>query len=137
MTSCDQFLSSIGLEQYWDLLREEDICLDILKAMSDEDLKSVGIKSFGHRFKIKEGVKMFVQVDAEVDIGPPQEENQEVEETLEDETENEPDVEYSNAFWFDRELQSGRRTHHISVDFYRCDKNTIKNNGWAYLGLAY
>ena len=80
---------------------------------------------------------MFVQVDEEVDIGPPQEENQEVEETLEDETENEPDVEYSNGFSFDRELQSGRRTHHISVDFYRFDRNTIKNYAQAYFLCSY
>ena len=29
-------------------------------------------------------------------------------------------------------MQSGRKTHHISVDFYRFDRNTVKKNGRAY-----
>jgi hypothetical protein len=43
------WLSGLGLEQYAELFRENDIEGEILYGMTAEDLKGLGISSFGHR----------------------------------------------------------------------------------------
>ena len=61
MSLCDHFLDTIGLSNYKDLFNNEDLNMEILKSMTDDDLKSIGVKSFGHRYKIKEGLKVYVE----------------------------------------------------------------------------
>ena len=48
----NSLLVSLGLEQYVPVFSEEEISLDILRYMSDENLRSVGIRTFGQRFRI-------------------------------------------------------------------------------------
>ena len=46
------WLHGLGLEQYAQLFRDNDIDGEILCAMTAEDLKELGISSFGHRRKL-------------------------------------------------------------------------------------
>jgi class 3 adenylate cyclase len=46
------WLHGLGLEQYAQLFRDNDIDGEILRGMTSEDLKELGISSFGHRRKL-------------------------------------------------------------------------------------
>ena len=46
------WLRGLGLEQYAQLFRDNDIDGEILCAMTAEDLKELGISSFGHRRRL-------------------------------------------------------------------------------------
>ena len=46
------WLRGLGLEQYAQLFRDNDIDGEILRGMTAEDLKELGISSFGHRRKL-------------------------------------------------------------------------------------
>ena len=46
------WLSGLGLEQYAELFRENDIDGEILCGMTAEDLKELGVNSFGHRRRL-------------------------------------------------------------------------------------
>ena len=134
MSYCDAFLETIGLSQYGEQFRNEDLNMYILRAMTDDDLKTVGVNTFGHRFKIKEGLKGYTDPiennTEEEDANLPVDVIENNEEDIDDE--NTLENVYSNVVFFQKELQSGRITHHISADFFRFDRNTVKKNGRAY-----
>jgi hypothetical protein len=46
------WLSRLGLEQYAELFRDNDIDGEILRVMTADDLKELGISSFGHRRRL-------------------------------------------------------------------------------------
>src|SRR5262249_48145172 len=46
------WLRGLGLEQYAQLFRDNDIDGEILRGMTAEDLKELGISSFGHRRRL-------------------------------------------------------------------------------------
>jgi len=46
------WLRGLGLEQYAQLFRDNDIDGEILSGMNAEDLKELGIGSFGHRRRL-------------------------------------------------------------------------------------
>ena len=46
------WLSRLGLEQYAELFRDNDIDGEILRGMTADDLKELGISSFGHRRRL-------------------------------------------------------------------------------------
>ena len=46
------WLRGLGLEQYAQLFRDNDIDGEILCGMTAEDLKELGISSFGHRRRL-------------------------------------------------------------------------------------
>ena len=46
------WLRGLGLEQYVELFRDNDIDREILRGMTAEDLKELGISSFGHRRRL-------------------------------------------------------------------------------------
>jgi SAM (Sterile alpha motif) domain-containing protein len=46
------WLRGLGLEQYVQLFRDNDLDGEILCAMTAEDLKKLGISSFGHRRRL-------------------------------------------------------------------------------------
>src|SRR5262249_37617629 len=46
------WLHGLGLEQYAQLFRDNDIDGEILRGMTAEDLKELGISSFGHRRRL-------------------------------------------------------------------------------------
>lgn len=52
MSDISAHLESLGLAEYTSLFESNDIDLNVLQGMSDADLSSVGISSFGHRRKI-------------------------------------------------------------------------------------
>ena len=63
MSSLEQeiknFLLKVGLPQYSNKLINEDVTMTILEQMTHDDLKSVGISSFGHRFSIMKGLESY------------------------------------------------------------------------------
>ena len=59
LSDISKFLESIALLHLNDLFISEDIDLHILRKMTNEDLKEVGVVKFGQRFKILEAIKNF------------------------------------------------------------------------------
>jgi len=57
MSTLDEFLATLELSQYGEALKANDIDLDVLKELSNDDLKDVGISSLGHRRKILAAVQ--------------------------------------------------------------------------------
>src|SRR5260370_34734726 len=51
-TEITNWLLGLGLEQYAQLFRDNDIDIEILCGMTAEDLKELGISSFGHRRRL-------------------------------------------------------------------------------------
>src|SRR5262252_5762758 len=54
------WLRGLGLEQYAQLFRDNDIDGDILRGMTAEDLKELGISSFGHRRRLFNAITVLV-----------------------------------------------------------------------------
>src|SRR6478672_1982968 len=50
------WLRGLGLEQYSELFRDNDIDGEILCGMTAEDLKELGISSFGHRRRLRNAI---------------------------------------------------------------------------------
>ena len=70
------YLSLLGLEQYYDLFEAEDITFDILTQMTNADLQSIGISIFGHRFWIRTGITNWTPDKLEYFIAPQEQEVQ-------------------------------------------------------------
>ena len=54
------WLRGLGLGQYAQLFRDNDIDGEILCAMTAEDLKELGINSFGHRRRLLNAITALV-----------------------------------------------------------------------------
>lgn len=52
----DAWLRGIGLAQYAEQFRSHDIDADLLRRLSDTDLKEIGVASLGHRKKLLEAI---------------------------------------------------------------------------------
>jgi class 3 adenylate cyclase len=52
----DGWLRRIGLAQYAEIFRVNDIDLDLLGRLTNDDLKDIGVASFGHRKKLLEAI---------------------------------------------------------------------------------
>jgi hypothetical protein len=52
----DDWLRGIGLAQYAEMFRANDIDIELLGRMSNDDLKEIGVGSFGHRKKLLEAI---------------------------------------------------------------------------------
>jgi class 3 adenylate cyclase/tetratricopeptide (TPR) repeat protein len=52
----DGWLRGIGLAQYAQMFRDNDIDIELLGRLSNDDLKEIGVKSFGHRKKLLEAI---------------------------------------------------------------------------------
>jgi hypothetical protein len=52
----DGWLRGIGLPQYAEMFRANDIDVDLLSRLSNDDLKEIGVGSFGHRRKLLEAI---------------------------------------------------------------------------------
>ena len=50
------WLRGLGLGQYEQLFRDNDVDSDLLPQLSAEDLKEIGVASFGHRRRIAEAI---------------------------------------------------------------------------------
>ena len=52
----DGWLRGIGLEQYAEMFRANDIDVKLLGRLTNDDLKDIGVASFGHRKKLLEAI---------------------------------------------------------------------------------
>jgi hypothetical protein len=52
----DGWLRGIGLAQYAEILRTNDIDGELLGRLTNDDLKEIGVASFGHRKKLLEAI---------------------------------------------------------------------------------
>jgi hypothetical protein len=52
----DGWLRGIGLAQYAEMFRANDIDIELLGRLTNDDLKDIGVASFGHRKKLLEGI---------------------------------------------------------------------------------
>ena len=52
----DGWLRGIGLDQYAEMFRANDIEIELLGRLTNDDLKDIGVASFGHRKKLLEAI---------------------------------------------------------------------------------
>jgi len=52
----DGWLRGIGLSQYAEMFRANDIDIELLSRLTNDDLKDIGVVSFGHRKKLLEAI---------------------------------------------------------------------------------
>jgi class 3 adenylate cyclase len=52
----DGWLGGIGLSQYAEMFRANDIDVELLGRLTNDDLKDIGVLSFGHRKKLLEAI---------------------------------------------------------------------------------
>src|SRR6516165_5313241 len=52
------WLRNLGLEQYEAIFRDNDIDASLLSSLTNEDLKEIGVASFGHRRKLLEAIAL-------------------------------------------------------------------------------
>jgi class 3 adenylate cyclase/predicted ATPase len=52
----DGWLRGIGLDQYAEMFRANDIDIELLGRLTNDDLKDIGVASFGHRKKLLEAI---------------------------------------------------------------------------------
>ncbi len=52
----DGWLRGIGLAQYAEMFRANDIDIELLGRLTNDDLKDIGVASFGHRKKLLEAI---------------------------------------------------------------------------------
>jgi class 3 adenylate cyclase/predicted ATPase len=52
----DGWLRGIGLAQYAEMFRANDIDIELLRRLTSDDLKDIGVASFGHRKKLLEAI---------------------------------------------------------------------------------
>ena len=62
------WLRGLGLEQYAQLFRDNDIDGEILGGMNAEDLKELGISSFGHRRRLLNAITALGRAPATRDV---------------------------------------------------------------------
>jgi class 3 adenylate cyclase/tetratricopeptide (TPR) repeat protein len=58
----DGWLRGIGLAQYAEMFRANDIDIELLGRLTNDDLKELGVASFGHRKKLLEGIAALAAV---------------------------------------------------------------------------
>jgi class 3 adenylate cyclase/predicted ATPase len=56
----DSWLRGIGLDQYAEMFRANDIDIELLERLTNDDLKDIGVASFGHRKKLLEAIAALV-----------------------------------------------------------------------------
>src|SRR5882762_3424126 len=52
----DNWLGRIGLAQYVEMFRANDIDIELLGRLTNDDLKDIGVASFGHRRKLLDAI---------------------------------------------------------------------------------
>ena len=52
----DGWLRAIGLAQYAEMFRANDIDIEVLGRLTNDDLKDIGVMSLGHRKKLLEAI---------------------------------------------------------------------------------
>jgi class 3 adenylate cyclase len=67
----DGWLRGIGLPQYAETFRANDIDAELLGRLTNDDLKDIGVASFGHRKKLLEAIAALESVPAPAPVAPP------------------------------------------------------------------
>jgi class 3 adenylate cyclase/predicted ATPase len=67
----DGWLRGIGLPQYAETFRANDIDVELLARLTNDDLKDIGVASFGHRKKLLEAIAALESVPAAAPVAPP------------------------------------------------------------------
>jgi class 3 adenylate cyclase len=67
----DGWLRGIGLAQYAEMLRVNDIDMDLLGRLTNDDLKDIGVASFGHRKRLLEAIAELGGAPAAALVLPP------------------------------------------------------------------
>ena len=80
------------LEQYFEIFINEEVDPEMLEEMSHEDLKSLGIKTFGQRFKIRKAIKEMVILNADNESPSIQHNPDPLEQSVAINTENRDDI---------------------------------------------
>src|SRR5215472_17506057 len=58
------WLKNLGLEQYEAIFRDNDIDASVLPALTNEDLKDIGVVSVGHRRKLLKAIALLRQAES-------------------------------------------------------------------------
>jgi class 3 adenylate cyclase len=66
----DAWLRGIGLAQYAEMFRANDIDIELLGRLTNDDLKDIGVVSFGHRKKLLEAIAKLAGVSPQPAIEP-------------------------------------------------------------------
>jgi SAM domain (Sterile alpha motif) len=64
MPNVDDWLQGLGLAQYADLFRANDLDGELLAGLTGDDLKDIGVVSLGHRKKLPEAIATLAVVPA-------------------------------------------------------------------------
>jgi hypothetical protein len=64
------WLRNLGLEQYEAIFRDNDIDAALLRSLTNEDLKEIGVGSLGHRRKLLEAIAVLHAEQAGAVVGP-------------------------------------------------------------------
>ncbi|XP_062579113.1 GTPase IMAP family member 4-like [Saccostrea cucullata] len=64
----EDFLNSLGLQEYTSIMEKEGVDLDSLTEFSEEDLKEIGIVKIGHRKKILKNIKRIPGTEFNVNV---------------------------------------------------------------------
>ena len=67
----DGWLRGIGLAQYAEMFRTNDIDIELLSRLTNDDLKDIGVASFGHRKKLLEAIAELGSAPAAAPAPPP------------------------------------------------------------------
>jgi class 3 adenylate cyclase len=67
----DGWLGRIGLAQYAEIFRANDIDIELLGRLTNDDLKDIGVASFGHRKKLLEAIAELGSAPAAAPAPPP------------------------------------------------------------------
>ena len=67
----DGWLRGIGLAQYAEMFRANDIDGELLGRLTNDDLKDIGVASFGHRKKLLEAIAELGSAPAAAPAPPP------------------------------------------------------------------
>ena len=66
----DGWLRGIGLDQYAEMFRANDIDIELLGRLTNDDLKDIGVVSFGHRKKLLEAIAELAGARSELSPQP-------------------------------------------------------------------
>jgi len=71
----DGWLRGIGLAQYAEMFRANDIDIELLGRLTNDDLKDIGVVSFGHRKKLLEAIAALAaapEAPSPIPVAPPE-----------------------------------------------------------------
>ena len=71
MDSIKAWLSELGLSQYAEAFESNDVALDLLQALTDQDVRELGVQSLGHRKKLLKAISELNGAETPTRVPPP------------------------------------------------------------------